>query len=51
VGQAWVKLWVKQMKENRAQCLAQDGVQAKLTALWIGRCLKQLPPPAKRKAA
>jgi hypothetical protein len=26
-------------------------VQEKLTALWIGRCLKQLPPPAERKAA
>jgi NADPH-dependent glutamate synthase beta subunit-like oxidoreductase/NAD(P)H-flavin reductase len=26
-----------------AQRLAQNGVQEKLTALWIGRCLKQLP--------
>jgi NADPH-dependent glutamate synthase beta subunit-like oxidoreductase/NAD(P)H-flavin reductase len=34
-----------------AQRLAQNGVQEKLTALWIGRCLKQLPPPAERKAA
>ncbi len=34
-----------------AQRLAQNGVQEKLTALWIGRCLKQLPPPSKRKAA
>ena len=34
-----------------AQRLAQNGVQEKLTALWIGRCLKQLPPPAQRKAA
>jgi NADPH-dependent glutamate synthase beta subunit-like oxidoreductase/NAD(P)H-flavin reductase len=34
-----------------AQRLAQNGVQEKLTALWIGRCLKQLPPPAVRKAA
>src|SRR3954470_7916486 len=34
-----------------AQRLAQNGVQEKLTALWIERCLKQLPPPAERKAA
>jgi NAD(P)H-flavin reductase len=34
-----------------AQRLAQNGVQEKLTALWIGRCLKQLPPPKERKAA
>jgi hypothetical protein len=34
-----------------AQRLAQNGVQEKLTALWIGRCLRQLPPPAARKAA
>ena len=34
-----------------AQRLAQNSVQEKLTALWIGRCLKQLPPPAVRKAA
>ena len=34
-----------------AQRLAQNGVQEKLTALWIGRCLRQLPPPAERKAA
>jgi NADPH-dependent glutamate synthase beta subunit-like oxidoreductase/NAD(P)H-flavin reductase len=34
-----------------AQRLAQNGVQEKLTALWIGRCLKELPPPAERKAA
>jgi hypothetical protein len=34
-----------------AQRLAQNGVQEKLTALWIERCLKQLPPPAQRKAA
>jgi len=34
-----------------AQRLAQNGVQEKLTALWIGRCLKQLPPPSQRKAA
>jgi NAD(P)H-flavin reductase len=34
-----------------AQRLAQNGVQEKLTALWIGRCLRQLPPPAVRKAA
>ena len=34
-----------------AQRLAQNGVQEKLTALWIGRCLKQLPPPEERKAA
>jgi len=34
-----------------AQRLAQNGVQEKLTALWIGRCLKQLPPPTKERAA
>jgi NADPH-dependent glutamate synthase beta subunit-like oxidoreductase/NAD(P)H-flavin reductase len=34
-----------------AQRLAQNGVQEKLTALWIGRCLRALPPPAERKAA
>ena len=34
-----------------AQRLAQNGVQEKLTALWIGRCLRLLPPPAERKAA
>jgi NADPH-dependent glutamate synthase beta subunit-like oxidoreductase/NAD(P)H-flavin reductase len=34
-----------------AQRLAQNGVQEKLTALWIGRCLKLLPPPKERKAA
>jgi NAD(P)H-flavin reductase len=34
-----------------AQRLAQNGVQEKLTALWIGRCLRELPPPAARKAA
>jgi len=34
-----------------AQRLAQNGVQEKLTALWIGRCLKALPPPAQREAA
>jgi NADPH-dependent glutamate synthase beta subunit-like oxidoreductase/NAD(P)H-flavin reductase len=34
-----------------AQRLAQNGVQEKLTALWIGRCLEALPPPAERKAA
>jgi NADPH-dependent glutamate synthase beta subunit-like oxidoreductase/NAD(P)H-flavin reductase len=34
-----------------AQRLAQNGVQEKLTALWIERCLKLLPPPAQRKAA
>jgi NADPH-dependent glutamate synthase beta subunit-like oxidoreductase/NAD(P)H-flavin reductase len=34
-----------------AQRLAQNGVQEKLTALWIERCLKLLPPPAVRKAA
>jgi NADPH-dependent glutamate synthase beta subunit-like oxidoreductase/NAD(P)H-flavin reductase len=34
-----------------AQRLAQNAVQEKLTALWIGRCLKLLPPPAERKAA
>jgi NADPH-dependent glutamate synthase beta subunit-like oxidoreductase/NAD(P)H-flavin reductase len=34
-----------------AQRLAQNGVQEKLTALWIGRCLQQLPPPRERAAA
>jgi NADPH-dependent glutamate synthase beta subunit-like oxidoreductase/NAD(P)H-flavin reductase len=34
-----------------AQRLAQNGVQEKLTALWIERCLRLLPPPAERKAA
>jgi len=34
-----------------AQRLAQNGVQEKLTALWIERCLELLPPPAERKAA
>jgi len=34
-----------------AQRLAQNGVQEKLTALWIERCLKLLPPPAEKKAA
>jgi NAD(P)H-flavin reductase len=36
-----------------AQRLAQNGVQEKLTALWIGRCLSELPPPVdvERKAA
>jgi len=34
-----------------SQRLAQNSVQEKLTALWIGRCLKLLPPPAERKAA
>jgi NADPH-dependent glutamate synthase beta subunit-like oxidoreductase/NAD(P)H-flavin reductase len=34
-----------------AQRLAQNGVQEKLTALWIERCLRELPPPAERKAA
>jgi len=34
-----------------SQRLAQNGVQEKLTALWIDRCLKLLPPPAERKAA
>jgi NADPH-dependent glutamate synthase beta subunit-like oxidoreductase/NAD(P)H-flavin reductase len=29
-----------------AQRLAQNGVQEKLTALWIDRCLRQLPRPA-----
>jgi NAD(P)H-flavin reductase len=33
------------------QRLAQNSVQEKLTALWIERCLKALPPPAVRKAA
>jgi NADPH-dependent glutamate synthase beta subunit-like oxidoreductase/NAD(P)H-flavin reductase len=34
-----------------AQRLAQNGVQEKLTALWIDRCLRLLPPPQERKAA
>jgi NAD(P)H-flavin reductase len=34
-----------------SQRLAQNSVQEKLTALWIDRCLAQLPPPAERKAA
>jgi len=34
-----------------SQRLAQNGVQEKLTALWIDRCLRLLPPPAQRKAA
>jgi hypothetical protein len=34
-----------------SQRLAQNAVQEKLTALWIDRCLKLLPPPAERKAA
>jgi NADPH-dependent glutamate synthase beta subunit-like oxidoreductase/NAD(P)H-flavin reductase len=34
-----------------SQRLAQNAVQEKLTALWIGRCLRALPPPAERKAA
>ena len=34
-----------------AQRLAQNGVQEKLTALWIGRCLRELPPPEQRQAA
>jgi NAD(P)H-flavin reductase len=34
-----------------AQRLAQNGVQEKLTALWIDRCLALLPPPAAKKAA
>jgi NADPH-dependent glutamate synthase beta subunit-like oxidoreductase/NAD(P)H-flavin reductase len=34
-----------------SQRLAQNSVQEKLTALWIDRCLKQLPPPQERKAA
>jgi len=34
-----------------AQRLAQNAVQEKLTALWIERCLRLLPPPAERKAA
>src|SRR5258706_735401 len=34
-----------------AQRLAQNGVQEKLTALWIDRCLKLVPPPAEKKAA
>ena len=33
------------------QRLAQNSVQEKLTARWIARCLKALPPPAERKAA
>ena len=34
-----------------AQRLAQNGVQEKLTALWIERCLRLLPPPQARRAA
>jgi hypothetical protein len=34
-----------------SQRLAQNGVQEELTALWIDRCLKLLPPPAEREAA
>jgi hypothetical protein len=34
-----------------SQRLAQNGVQEKLTALWIDRCLALLPPPAAKKAA
>ncbi len=34
-----------------AQRLAQNGVQEKLTALWIERCLKLPTPPAEKKAA
>jgi NADPH-dependent glutamate synthase beta subunit-like oxidoreductase/NAD(P)H-flavin reductase len=34
-----------------AQRLAQNGVQEKLTALWIERCLMQLPPPRSRQVA
>ena len=34
-----------------SQRLAQNGVQEKLTALWIDRCLRLLPPPAEKKAA
>jgi NADPH-dependent glutamate synthase beta subunit-like oxidoreductase/NAD(P)H-flavin reductase len=34
-----------------AQRLAQNGVQEKLTALWIDRCLKLVPPPAEKKVA
>jgi len=34
-----------------AQRLAQNGVQEKLTAMWIERCLKLLPPPAEIMAA
>jgi hypothetical protein len=34
-----------------SQRLAQNGTQEKVTALWIGRCLKLLPPPAQQKAA
>jgi NADPH-dependent glutamate synthase beta subunit-like oxidoreductase/NAD(P)H-flavin reductase len=33
------------------QRLAQNGAQEKLTALWIDRCLRLLPPSAERKAA
>ena len=33
-----------------AQRLAQNGVQEKLTALWIGRCLKKLSALVERKA-
>ncbi|HEX2565489.1 MAG TPA: FAD-dependent oxidoreductase [Burkholderiales bacterium] len=34
-----------------AQRLAQNGVQEKLTALWIDRCLNLLPPPSNRQKA
>src|SRR5258708_40350799 len=34
-----------------AQRLAQNGVQEKLTALWIDPSLNLLPPPETRKAA
>jgi NAD(P)H-flavin reductase len=34
-----------------SQRLAQNGMQEKLTALWISRCLRALPPPAEREAA
>ena len=34
-----------------AQRLAQNSVQEKLTALWIDRCLRLLPPPAEKAAA
>src|SRR5262245_38480102 len=34
-----------------AQRLAQNGVQEKLTAMWIDRCLKLLPPPVEQEAA
>ena len=34
-----------------AQRLAQNSVQEKLTALWIGHCLAGIPPPLERQAA